>query len=161
MSTIVLDERENEIVALVKQHGFISIDDLAELLSVSPGVVRKELAVLEKAGQLVRSRGGATLPNVDNGDKDVTERRQDNMDAKVAMAKMAGKHVLDEGTYFLDSSSTVEALIPFLKKRKSITIVTNSVYAAGMLAESGIKTYLACGPVNGDSSSTYGYDAID
>lgn len=161
MSKIVLDERESRIVAMVKQHGFVSIDDLAELLSISPGVVRKELAILEKAGEVERCRGGATLPNVDNGDKVVAERRQDNTDAKVAMAKQAGKHVLDEGTYFLDSSSTVEALIPYLKKRKSITIVTNSVYAAGMLAEIGIKTYLACGLVNGDSSSTYGYDAID
>ena len=161
MGNIVLDDREKKIVSLVKKHGFIKVDTLAELLGVSPGIVRKELAILERAGEIERSRGGATLPIVDAGDRDVSERRLDNTDAKAALAKQAGKHILDEGTYFLDSSSTVEALIPVLKKHKSITIVTNSVYAAGMLAESGIKTYLAGGLVNGETSSTVGYDAID
>jgi len=161
MSAVVLDDREKEIGELVKKHGFVSIEDLAEKLAITKGVVRKELAILEKAGEIVRMRGGASLPNLGVGDLDVTERRLINGDAKLAMGKAAGKHIIDEGTYFLDSSSTVEALIPFLKKRKSITVVTNSVYAAGMLAEAGIKTYLAGGLVNGDNSATVGYDAID
>ena len=161
MGKIILDEREMKIIELVQQHGFISVENLADLLSVSPGVIRRELAILERAGELERSRGGAILPSVDNGDKDASERRLSNSNAKLAMAKQVGQFILDEGTYFLDSSTTVEALIPLLKKHKSITIVTNSVYAAGMLAESGIKTYLAGGLVQAESSSTVGYDAID
>ena len=161
MSSVVLDDRQKKIVALVKKHGFVSIEDLAERLSIAKGVVRRELAIIEKAGEIVRMRGGAALPTDDVGDLGASERRQINGDAKLAMAKAAGKHIIDEGTYFLDSSTTVEALIPYLKKRKAIIVVTNSVYAAGMLAEAGIKTYLAGGLVNGDITATVGYDAID
>ena len=161
MTPIVLDDREKKIVSLVKKHGFVSIEDVADQLGLTKGVVRKELAILEKAGEIVRMRGGAALPNEGVDDLNSSERRQINGDAKLAMAKAAGKHIIDEGSYFIDNSTTVEALIPFLKKKKAITVVTNSLYAAGMLAESGIKTYLAGGVVNGDISATIGSDAID
>jgi DeoR/GlpR family transcriptional regulator of sugar metabolism len=52
-------ERREQIVALAKQDGFVSVVSLAELFRVSEVTIRSDLDVLESHDLLVRTHGGA------------------------------------------------------------------------------------------------------
>lgn len=52
-------EREETIVALVNQHGVVSVRELAELCDVTEMTIRRDLRRLESSDLLRRTRGGA------------------------------------------------------------------------------------------------------
>ncbi|MEO5884505.1 MAG: DeoR family transcriptional regulator, partial [Candidatus Limnocylindrales bacterium] len=54
-------ERQDHIVRLVEEHGRARVRDLASRFAVSTVTIRKDLVVLETAGRLVRTHGGALL----------------------------------------------------------------------------------------------------
>ena len=56
--------RQEQILGLVEQHGFVRVADLASRFGVSTVTVRSDLAALESHGRLRRVRGGAVPPSV-------------------------------------------------------------------------------------------------
>src|SRR2546430_17250798 len=55
------ESRRERISQLVEANGRASVAQLSQLLSVSEATVRKDLAVLESEGRLLRTHGGATV----------------------------------------------------------------------------------------------------
>ncbi|OYZ39077.1 MAG: DeoR family transcriptional regulator, partial [Novosphingobium sp. 16-62-11] len=56
------EERERRIFEALRPTGFVSYRDLEVLLDASPATIRRDLARLEDAGQIVRVHGVAKLP---------------------------------------------------------------------------------------------------
>ncbi len=54
-------DRENQIIDLIKKKGNVTIQELADVLSVSTMTVHRDLNRLEKAGQIRKWHGGASL----------------------------------------------------------------------------------------------------
>ena len=57
---MIPDGRKNEILAVLKQHGYCSVEELAECVYVSLPTMRRHLAEMEKEGLLKRVHGGAS-----------------------------------------------------------------------------------------------------
>lgn len=53
-------QRHGEILSLVRRHQFMSVDELAAALDVTPQTIRRDIRELEEAGSLKRHHGGAS-----------------------------------------------------------------------------------------------------
>ena len=61
-SADVVAERHAAILAIARHTGSVTVDSLAETLSVTPQTIRKDLNDLCEADVLNRIHGGATFP---------------------------------------------------------------------------------------------------
>src|SRR3712207_1237186 len=59
VSPLYPEERQHAIAALVTDRGRVSVTDVAERFGVTTETVRRDLALLERAGMLRRVHGGA------------------------------------------------------------------------------------------------------
>ena len=156
-----LTERQYEILNILKEEGKISVAELVERLFVCDMTIRRDLARLEHLRLIKRYRGGALL--LDNAPLKlpIEMRMHLNDEEKRALAKMAEKYISDEQMIFLDSSSTCSYLIPFLKKHKNITVVTNSISTLLKLAEAGIQSISTGGRYYDTDMCFIGEETID
>ncbi|KER39285.1 deoR-like helix-turn-helix domain protein [Neisseria meningitidis 992008] len=53
-------QRHGEILSLVRRHQFMSVDELAAALDVTPQTIRRDIRELEEGGSLKRHHGGAS-----------------------------------------------------------------------------------------------------
>ena len=55
-------KRHGKIREIVQAQQFVTIETLAQICSVTPQTIRRDIAVLSKNGQLTRYHGGVALP---------------------------------------------------------------------------------------------------
>lgn len=125
-------QRRHTIVTLVQEQGEVSVDTLARHFATSEVTIRKDLAVLETGGLLLRRYGGAVpLPSemvVDSNPDQVSNR-------KLAIARTAAERIRDHNRIIIDSGSTTSAMIPLLGNKRGLIVMTNSLNVAGALRE--------------------------
>ena len=56
-----MEERLNEILAIIKEEKKVLVKELSEKFNVSESMIRKDLQRLEKEGKIKRTYGGAIL----------------------------------------------------------------------------------------------------
>ena len=155
-----LNNRQQSILALLQRHNAISVADLSEQLYFSPSTVRRDLETLEKENLLRRTHGGAALVADKNAEIPLDVRTGDNRAAKEAIARAAAGFVTDGDSLFMDSSSTVLRMLPYLAGRKDLTVITNGLKTAGELARHhGIRTVCTGGVLRERSLSFIGHHA--
>ena len=129
------DERLKHIIAHLKEHGNIRIDQICESYSVSRDSARRDLVKLEEARLIVRTHGGAILSSPNLSTKPYEERLE-NQEAKKRIGKAAAALIRDGETLFVNASTTVQAAVEaFSTKYIYITAVTNSIDAAALLGK--------------------------
>ncbi len=108
------------------------MDELSRLFETSEVTIRKDLASLEKNGQLLRRYGGAVaLPK-----EVLNEALEDNVSVrKVSLAKTAASLIRDHHRIVIDSGSTTAALIKQLNQKQGLVVMTNSLNVANALNE--------------------------
>ncbi len=125
-------QRRHTIVTLVQEQGEVSVDALAKHFATSEVTIRKDLAVLETGGLLLRRYGGAVpLPSemvVEANSEQVSNR-------KLAIARAAAERIRDHNRIIIDSGSTTSAMIPMLGNKRGLIVMTNSLNVAGALRE--------------------------
>lgn len=107
--------------------------ELAERLGVSEVTIRKDLAELEAATLLQRTRGGAVLAQDFASPNTIGHRRGRAVSAKEAMARETAQLVGEGETVFLDAGSSCAAVARALQGR-GVNIVTNSLEVLDTLA---------------------------
>lgn len=133
-------ERRQSILRLLREQPGIKVTQMAELLDVSTGTIRNDLNALEEAQQVKRVLGGAVLvepaladyPGSD-GQRGQSERVS-NERAKQRIGRWAAETVEDGDAIFMDASTTVQHMIPYLEQFQSLTIVTTGLDTARMLS---------------------------
>lgn len=132
MSKRNTQQRRHTIVTLVQEQGEVSVDALAKHFATSEVTIRKDLAVLETGGLLLRRYGGAVpLPSemVANENPEQVSKR------KMAIARAAAERIRDHNRVIIDSGSTTSAMIPLLGNKRGLIVMTNSLNVAGALRE--------------------------
>ncbi len=157
------EERQQAIATLVADRGRVSVTAVAEQFGVTTETVRRDLAVLERAGMLRRVHGGAVpvgaLSLVETG---LTERHGTRSEAKRKIAAAA----LDllpgrDGSVVLDGGSSTAALAELLPSDRRLFAATNSVPIAARLAGTpGISLYLLGGRVRGITQTAVGESTV-
>ena len=124
--------RRHTISNLVNEKGEVSVEELSHQFSTSEVTIRKDLASLEKNGQLLRRYGGAiALPK-----EVVSDEMSDNVSVrKNELAQAAAKLIREHNRIVIDSGSTTGALIKQLDGMHGLVVMTNSLSVANALNE--------------------------
>ncbi|MBW3697182.1 DeoR family transcriptional regulator [Vibrio sp. T187] len=124
--------RRHSISNLVNEKGEVSVEELSIKFETSEVTIRKDLASLEKNGQLLRRYGGAiALPKEVVSD----ELSYKVSSRKVSLASAAASLIRDHNRIVIDSGSTTGALIQQLNDKSGLVVMTNSLHVANALNE--------------------------
>ena len=117
----VIESRRKRILEMMEDRPEVRVDELSEILGVSPITVRRDLQYLEDNKQLVRFYGGAA-PSFAVGEAEFKDEVQMY---RALIARYAAELVQDEDTIFINTSSTALHLVDYLKD-KHVTVITNN-----------------------------------
>jgi DeoR family fructose operon transcriptional repressor len=157
------EERHSAIAAMVSDRGRVSVTDVAERFSVTTETVRRDLALLERAGMVRRVHGGAVpvgaLSLVEPG---LGERHGTRAEQKRKIAAAALDLLPDaDGSVLLDGGSTTAALADLLPTERRLLVATNSVpIAARLSASPGIALHVLGGRVRGVTQTAVGESTV-
>jgi DeoR family transcriptional regulator, fructose operon transcriptional repressor len=145
------------ILAQLKENGHVSNLDLAQALNVSERTVVRYLVELEKESHLVKTWGGAMLPSLA---EEVTltsfkSKNTKNTSFKQYIARIASGQINQGDVIFMDSSSTVFELCPYLAEKK-VKVITNALPVALQLSNTSAQVLLLGGELDHERQATFG-----
>jgi DeoR family glycerol-3-phosphate regulon repressor len=125
--------RQDEILDLAKAEGRVAVEDLALRFGVTAQTIRRDLSELAEAGKLARVHGGAVIAE---GVANIgyQERRGLNAAAKAAIGQACAAAIPDNSSLFLNIGTTTEAVARALLRHRNLTVVTNNMNVANILA---------------------------
>ena len=138
-------ERQEQIIEILEKNKSISVAKLAQILYVSQPTIRRDLSILEQQGKVQRTHGGVVLRKMSDAEIPLMFREDQNNTAKKNIAQKAATLIRDGDVIFLDASSTVSYLIPYLEKFNDLIVITNSPKTSMRLGEHNIKNYCTGG----------------
>lgn len=127
-------ERRMQIVKTINMHKTATVAEIVEWLGASPATVRRDLAWLDEQGLITRTRGGATAINYPSQAilrrtvPAYEQRLNEYVEEKQSIGRSAAENIHDGETIILDASSTNHYMLPFLAKKRDLTVITNSLY---------------------------------
>ncbi|GAB3214014.1 DeoR/GlpR family DNA-binding transcription regulator [Marinactinospora thermotolerans] len=127
-------ERRERILELVRVNGAMALRDIATQVRASEVTVRRDVRALEAEGLIDRRRGGAALPGRLGQEQSYAQKTRQAAPEKLAIARAAARLVEDDDAIVLGPGSTTEALARELVGRHGLTVVTNSLLVAQVLA---------------------------
>lgn len=116
-------ERQEQILELLHQKDALRVGQIAAALYTSEATVRRDLAQMEAHGLVRRVYGGVVL---EKQNLPLDLRLNEHAAAKKEIAERASALLFDGCSIFLDASSTVAHLLPYLTKFEHLTVITNS-----------------------------------
>jgi DeoR family fructose operon transcriptional repressor len=163
VSVLYPEERQQAIAALVAERGRVAVTAVADQFGVTTETVRRDLAILERAGMLRRVHGGAvpsgalTMVEPGLGERHGTRAEHKRQIARAALGLLPGR----EGSLILDGGTTTAALADVLPADRRLYVATNSVpIAARLSASSGITLHLLGGRVRGITQTAVGHSTV-
>lgn len=149
-SLLSLPERHSRILALLQQHGSISVTQLAEMFKVSEVTIRKDLSYLESQKKLYRTHGSAILISPYISDRHVNEKR--NVTEKRAIGAEAAKLLERDDSVIIASGTTVAFLAHEIKPVGRLTVITASVPVTSILSQKSNIDVIQLGGITRSSS---------
>jgi DeoR/GlpR family transcriptional regulator of sugar metabolism len=130
---VLLDERRNRLLELVRSRGFAALPDLAKQLNVSQSTLRRDLDFLEETGAAKRTHGGVFYTGASPKLPHFDERQPAQWDKKRSIAARAADLIEEGDTLLLDGGTTTYELARLLVGRR-LQVVTNSLPVANLFA---------------------------
>lgn len=158
MARVIVEERRNKIAQMIVANGSIKVGEIAQMFEVSTETIRKDLIYLNKKGIVKKSHGGA-LSTYDFSERPLHHRETENLSVKNEIAVKALELIPKKAVIYLDAGSTVLCLAKLLSLKSGYTIITGSLSAAGILANSKNVLHISGGEVSGVTMAMFGYGA--
>lgn len=127
--------RQEQILQILKNQGYVTVRYLSDALQFSTATINRDLNTMQRQGLVKRSYGGVEaiaqrrLPPL-------VQRQFYHKREKRLIAEAAAEHIENGETVFLDGSTTVQYMVPFLLQKKDLTVITNSLRLAIELGDS-------------------------
>ena len=151
-----INERRDEILKILGDRDYVTVEEFSRLLSVSAVTIRTDLTSLEESGLLMRTHGGAMKSSMKGEARLISNTMIENEMEKKAIAEKAASLIKPGNTIIIDSGSTTIHLIEHLKG-KNITVVTNNLLVLEKLkSEDDIKIIALGGSLRRESMGTVG-----
>jgi DeoR family glycerol-3-phosphate regulon repressor len=130
---LALSFRQTEILEIARAEGRVVVEDLAQRFDVTLQTIRRDLTDLADAGHLDRVHGGA-IARTGVANIGYEQRRRMNEAAKTAIARACAAAIPDNSSLILNLGTTTEAVARELIHHRNITVVTNNINVANILA---------------------------
>jgi len=148
--------RHREILKELQSQGRIYVKDVARQFGVTEVTVRRDLSYLQGSGLLKKTYGGAVLVGPEVRES-VRYRQTRKSGAKRIIGRLASELVVDGDIIYLEAGSTCYEIIPYLARRKGLTIIVNSLHLMRRLGElAGHKIILIGGRYRPERMDTVG-----
>jgi len=154
------ERRREQMLSMLKLQGRLSIQEMMDRFQISEATARRDLDVLERSGQLIRTLGGAQAEGfMMNHEASFNEKTQSLRLEKEAIAAKAATLIEEGDIIGLTGGTTTYLIARAIKARRNITVVTNAVNIAMELADNdqlqvvltgGVmrsKSFELCGPL--------------
>lgn len=129
-----INDRQQEIINLVRERGYVSIDMLAERFGVSQQTVRRDIIFLSEQDLVQRHHGGAGLPP--GTDRlAYSNRKIRNAHEKAAIGRAIAEQIPNGASLFIDIGTTMESVAEALLGHQGLRIITNHIGVVSMLCE--------------------------
>lgn len=155
-----LPPRQQSILDLVRERGYLSIEELAQQFAVTPQTIRRDINQLAEQSLLRRIHGGAAWDS--SVENTAYNTRADQMrDEKQRIAEAVVAHVPDNASLFINIGTTTEAIARALLGHRNLRIITNNLHVAATLsAKPDFEVLIAGGTVRSDGG-VVGQAAVD
>ena len=159
---MLAEERQRTILKLIEERGAATVVELTALLGASEATVRRDLAILDEAGELCRVHGGAPAKNRRylQGEYDSGTKRAMARSEKQKIAQYAASLIQTDDFVYIDGGTTTEYLAEYLQERQA-TYVTNGLLHAKILGERGFSVMLLGGHYKAKTEVIVGSGALE
>ena len=131
-AVIVGNPRHDRLLKEVNEKGYVSVEELTELLDVSAQTIRRDIKKLSDQKLLIRHHGGAarnsSVVNLDYAVRQISETEQ-----KEAIGRAIVELIPDNSSVFLTIGTTTEIIARHLMQRHGLQVITNSLRVANIL----------------------------
>lgn len=155
------NDRHQEILRLVRNQGFVSVESLVENFGVTPQTIRRDINTLCEDGLVRRYHGGAALPsNAENLAYD--SRKTLHHEDKQRIAEMVSDYIPDHASLFINLGTTTEEVAKKLCDHEGLRVITNNLNVAAIMGRvEGFEVMLAGGIVRARDLGLTGQATID
>ena len=127
-----MNQRQQEILLLVQQQGFVAIETLAQNFKVTPQTIRRDINTLCDKQLLTRFHGGAGLSSSIEG-LEYSTRQVMHLAEKRGIAQLTAQHIPDRASIFINIGTTTEEVAKALQNHSNLRIITNNLNVASIL----------------------------
>lgn len=156
-----LSRRHAEILALLKEAGRVSVEDLAARFAVTPQTIRRDLTELSQTRALTRVHGGAIVASgVSNLAYDA--RKLVAQAQKKAIGEAAAGLIPDHSSLFINIGTTTEEVARALAGHSGLLVITNNLHVAAELhRHPSLEVIVAGGTVRRGDGAVVGATAVE
>lgn len=155
------NSRQEQILALVRQRGFVSIEALAAHFEVTPQTIRRDINLLCEKELLRRYHGGAGLPSsVENVAYQTRQVRC--LEEKRRIAALVAAHIPNDASLFLNVGTTTEEVARALLGHRGLRVITNNLHVINLLSQQDeFEVIVAGGLVSGREQGVVGDATVE
>ncbi|HOJ60713.1 MAG TPA: DeoR/GlpR family DNA-binding transcription regulator [bacterium] len=125
--------RHVAILDLLAENGEVTVQHLARRFAVSEMTIRRDLVMLERAGELIRTHGGALLSKAGVIEFSFKKKERECAEEKQAIAREAAALVRPGMALTLDTGTTTLEVARAITRIKPLTVLTSSLAIASVL----------------------------
>jgi DeoR/GlpR family transcriptional regulator of sugar metabolism len=149
-------QRLDQIVAFLKNHPLVTVEQLVEAIDASPATIRRDLIKLDDQGVISRSHGGVALKRFVPVQPTTNEKQQRFQAEKLAIARYAAALVRPGDAVVLDAGTTMLELARCLT-HLPLRVITVDLHIALLLSEfRQIEVTIIGGRIDDSSQSCIG-----
>jgi DeoR family fructose operon transcriptional repressor len=127
------EERQHRIGEYLQKVEFASLEEIARQVDASVSTVRRDLTVLETAGTVRRTHGGARIIVPRSDEFTFSARDTHQLAEKEAIGRACAELITPNQSVIIDAGTTVYHVARYLES-KSPQIITNSLPVANLFA---------------------------
>jgi DeoR/GlpR family transcriptional regulator of sugar metabolism len=135
----------------------VFVHDLAKMFNVSLMTVHRDLEILEKAGEVIKTHGGATAAKKLTFEFSFRNQVSNHQEQKEKIAQKAVEIIKQGDVVMLDTGTTMLEVAKKLKGKEGITVITTSLAVVSELQfAGGIEIILLGGYLRSGSPDLHG-----
>lgn len=148
--------RLDKIVAYLKNHTLVTVEQLVDAVEASPATIRRDLIKLDEQGVISRSHGGVALRSFEPSQPTTNEKQLRSPAEKRAIARFAASMVQAGDAVVLDAGTTMLELAKCLT-HLPLRVITVDLHIALFLSEfRQIEVTIVGGRIDDSSQSCIG-----
>ncbi len=152
---VPIPERQKQILSLLAKQGRLSVSEIVKQFSISEATARRDAGLLASQGKAQRVHGGIIAIDQAPPELPILQRTSEETEEKLRIGRVAAELVCENETVFIGSGTTALEVARNLRRRKSLTVITNSLPVLNMLAGDKDITVISLGGMLRDSELSF------
>lgn len=146
-------ERQKKILELLTIKKVQKLSELTGELDISIETLRRDINLLSSEGKIEKVYGGVKLVESNFGESRLDVRMINHLKEKELIAQKCSEYIHDGDCIYLDSGSTTYQIAKYIKHKKNLTVVTNSIPVINELLMSDVELIIIGGKIRKQEQS--------